>query len=291
LLAPLAAAVEREPGEGKRVASLKFTVIIPARYASSRFPGKPLADLAGKPMVVRVAERAAASGACEVLVATDDRRIAQAVRAHGFAVEMTRRAHASGTDRIAEVVTRRRYPAHRIIVNVQGDEPLIEPALIRRVAQALAQRRAAHIATACHPLRDAAEFASPNVVKVVLDRSGRALYFSRAPIPWARAAFARGMKRLPAKLPAYRHLGLYAYRAGALRAFTRLAPSALERFEALEQLRALDHGWHIVACVTRRAPHPGVDTPADLARLRRLLLQPSAAQGAFRWDSAPLEQR
>lgn len=249
---------------------MKFSVIIPARYASSRFPGKPLADLGGKPMVVRVAERAAASGADEVLVATDHSRILQAVREHGFAAQMTRGDHASGTDRIAEVAARRSYPSGHIVVNVQGDEPLIEPALIRRVAMTLARRRDAQIASACHPIRSAAELADPNVVKVVLDGAGCALYFSRAAIPWARAAFARGVKRVPAGLPAYRHLGLYAYRAGFLRAFTRLAPPAIERFEALEQLRALAHGYRIALCVTRRAPHPGVDTPQDLARVRRL---------------------
>ncbi|HXF67179.1 MAG TPA: 3-deoxy-manno-octulosonate cytidylyltransferase [Burkholderiales bacterium] len=249
---------------------MKFSVIIPARYASSRLPGKPLADIGGKPMVVRVAERAAASGAAEVLVATDHPRILRAVREHGFAAQMTRGDHASGTDRVAEVAARRRYPAGHIIVNVQGDEPLIEPALIRRVATTLARRREAQIASACHPIRSAAELADPNVVKVVLDGAGRALYFSRAAIPWARDAFARGVKRVPAGLPAYRHLGLYAYRAGFLRAFARLAPAAIERFEALEQLRALAHGYRIALCITRRAPHPGVDTPEDLARVRRL---------------------
>jgi 3-deoxy-manno-octulosonate cytidylyltransferase (CMP-KDO synthetase) len=249
---------------------MDFVVIIPARYASSRFPGKALADIAGKPMVVRVAERARRSGAAEVLIATDHAAIAKAAERHGFAAMMTRRSHASGTDRIAEVAARRRYPAHRIIVNVQGDEPLIEPALIRKVAETLAYHRAADMATACHPIRGATEFANPNVVKVVLDRDGYALYFSRAGIPYARDAFARGIRRVPAGLPAYRHLGIYAYRAAFLRTFTRLAPVAIERSEALEQLRALAHGHRIAVTVTRRAPHPGVDTPADLRRVRRL---------------------
>ena len=159
--------------------SMKFVVIIPARYASSRFPGKPLADLRGKPMVVHVAERARASGAAEVVVATDHTGIAKAVAGHGFAVAMTRKGHASGTDRIAEVAARRRYPAERIIVNVQGDEPLIEPALIQEVAASLARHRAAKMATACHPIRHANELANPNIVKVVLDQEGYALYFSR----------------------------------------------------------------------------------------------------------------
>ena len=248
---------------------MKFSVIIPARYASSRFPGKPLADIHGKPMVVRVAERARASGAAEVIVATDHAGIARAVERHGYEAVMTRRAHASGTDRIAEVALRRRYPAGRIVVNVQGDEPLIAPALIRRVAGDLARHRDAAMATACHPLADARELANPNVVKVALDGAGYALYFSRAPIPWARDAFARGLRRVPRGLPVYRHLGIYAYRAGFLRAFTRLAPAAIERFEALEQLRALAHGHRIHCFVTRAAPHPGVDTPADLRRILR----------------------
>ena len=248
---------------------MKFSVIIPARYASTRFPGKPLADVAGKPMVVRVAERAARSGAAEVLIATDDARIARTAEQHGFKAVMTRRDHASGTDRIAEVAARRRYRSGHIIVNVQGDEPLIAPALIRQVAAGLARHRAAAMATACHPIADARELANPNVVKVALDRDGYALYFSRAPIPFARDAFARGVSRIPPGLPAYRHLGIYAYRAGFLRAFMRLAPAAIERFEALEQLRALAHGYRIHCAVTRAASHPGVDTPADLKRLLR----------------------
>jgi 3-deoxy-manno-octulosonate cytidylyltransferase (CMP-KDO synthetase) len=248
---------------------VKFSVIIPARYASTRFPGKPLADVAGKPMVVRVAERARRSGAAEVIVATDDARIAAAAARHGFEALMTSRRHASGTDRIAEVAARRRYPGSHIVVNVQGDEPLIEPSLIRRVAADLARHRAAAMATACHPLRDARALANPNVVKVVLDRDGYALYFSRAPIPWARDAHARGISRVPKGLPVYRHLGIYAYRASFLRAFTRLKPAAIERFEALEQLRALAHGHRIHCAIARAAPHPGVDTPADLKRVLR----------------------
>jgi 3-deoxy-manno-octulosonate cytidylyltransferase (CMP-KDO synthetase) len=248
---------------------LKFSVIIPARYASTRFPGKPLADVAGKPMVVRVAERARSSGADEVLIATDHARIAAAAERHGFEAVMTRRSHASGTDRIAEVAARRRYPGNRIVVNVQGDEPLIEPSLIRQLAANLARHRGAAVATACHPIRDARDIANPNVVKVALDREGYALYFSRAPIPYARDAFARGISRVPAGLPAYRHLGIYAYRTAFLRAFTRLKPAAIERFEALEQLRALAHGYRIHCAITRAVPHPGVDTPADLKRLLR----------------------
>lgn len=254
-----------------RLTPLKFSVIIPARYASTRFPGKPLADLGGKPMVVRVAERARASGAADVVVATDHARIAEAVEDHGFSAVMTRKGHASGTDRIAEVVARRRYPAARIVVNVQGDEPLIAPQLIRDVAASLARHPAAQMATACHPIRKAAELVNPNVVKVVIDRAGYALYFSRAVIPYARDAYARGIKRIPRGLPVYRHLGIYAYRAAFLRTFTRLEPVAIERAEALEQLRALAHGHRIAVAITRHAPHQGIDTPADLRRARRAL--------------------
>ena len=250
---------------------MSFIVIIPARYASSRFHGKPLADLGGKPMVVRVARQARKSGASHVIVATDDARIAEVVRAHGFEAEMTRRGHASGTDRLAEVVARRRFGPRRIIVNVQGDEPLIAPALIRLVAANLEAHRAAGIATAAHPLSEARELADPNVVKVVLDRAGYALYFSRAPIPYARDAFAKGIRTIPRGLPAYRHLGIYAYRASFLSAFTRLAAPEIERAEALEQLRALAHGIRISVAVTKRAPHAGIDTPADLERARRHL--------------------
>jgi 3-deoxy-manno-octulosonate cytidylyltransferase (CMP-KDO synthetase) len=250
---------------------MKFSVIIPARYASSRFPGKPLADVRGKPMVVRVAERARAGGAAEVVIATDHEGIAQAAARHGYEAVMTSARHASGTDRIAEVAARRRYPANHIIVNVQGDEPLIDPALIRQVATSLARHRGAAMATAAHAVRDPRELVNPNVVKVVLDNAGYALYFSRAPIPFARDAFARGITRIPPRLPAYRHLGIYAYRAAFLRRFTRLPPAPLERVEALEQLRALAHGYRIAVALTRSAPAPAVDTPADLRRVLRWL--------------------
>jgi 3-deoxy-manno-octulosonate cytidylyltransferase (CMP-KDO synthetase) len=220
-------------------------------------------------MVVRVAEQARKSGASEVIVATDHREIADAVRARGYDVVMTRRDHPSGTDRLAEVTVLRRFGRERIVVNVQGDEPLIAPALIRRVAGRLETQRGARIATAAHPIRDAAELANPHVVKVVLDREGCALYFSRAPIPYARDAFAKGLESVPAGLPAYRHLGIYAYRASFLREFRELAPVPVERYEALEQLRALAHGYRISVAITRSAPHPGIDTPADLERAQR----------------------
>jgi len=250
---------------------MRFAVIIPARYASSRFPGKPLADIGGKPMVVRVAEQAVKSGATEVLVATDHREIAAAVENHGFIAVMTRRNHATGTDRIAEVAVKKRYGANRILVNVQGDEPLIDPALIRKVAASLVAHREARIATACHPIVAASDISDPNIVKVVLDNAGYALYFSRAPVPYARDAYAHGITAAPKLLPVYRHLGIYAYRCGFLRTFTRLKPALIERFEALEQLRALANGYRICVAITRKAPQPGVDTLHDLERIRRVL--------------------
>ena len=251
---------------------MDFCVIIPARYASTRFPGKPLAELAGKPMVVHVAERARRSGAREVLVATDHTEIARVVEQHGYEAVMTKRRHASGTDRLAEVVTRRRFPAKRIVVNVQGDEPLIEPALIRRVAENLSRHRNAAMSTACTPIRDVRDLLNPNVVKVVLDNSGQALYFSRAPIPHARDSVKDASPdRLPKGLPAYRHLGIYAYRCAFLKRYSRLERTAMERFEALEQLRALAHGYRISAVITARAPHAGVDTPEDLQHARSFL--------------------
>jgi 3-deoxy-manno-octulosonate cytidylyltransferase (CMP-KDO synthetase) len=246
---------------------MTFSVIIPARYASSRFPGKPLADIAGKPMVVRVAMQAAKSGAREVIVATDHAEIARVVEAHGFEAMMTRKDHATGTDRLAEVAAKRGFGAKHVVVNVQGDEPLIPPALIRSVAASLEAHRDAAIATACHAIKTAEEFANPNVVKVVLDHAGYALYFSRAPIPYARDAFSAGIKTLPPKLPAYRHLGIYAYRCGFLSAFKKMRPAAIEQFEALEQLRAMAYGHRISVAITRSAPHPGVDTPQDLQRI------------------------
>jgi 3-deoxy-manno-octulosonate cytidylyltransferase (CMP-KDO synthetase) len=250
---------------------VSFIVIIPARHGSSRFPGKPLADLGGKPMVVRVAEQAVKSGAAEVIVATDHEDIAAAVKDAGHEVVMTRSDHASGTDRLAEVAARRRYGPRRIVVNVQGDEPFIAPALIRRVAENLAAHRKAEIATAAHPLATVRELTDPNVVKVVLDLAGYALYFSRATIPYARDAYAGGIRTLPRGLPVYRHLGIYAYRASFLRAFSKLRAPAIERFEALEQLRALAHGYRISVAITKSAPRPGIDTHADLERARRLL--------------------
>jgi 3-deoxy-manno-octulosonate cytidylyltransferase (CMP-KDO synthetase) len=228
---------------------LKFWVIIPARYASTRFPGKPLADLGGKPMVVRVCERAAKSGAAGVHVATDDERIARAVREHGFEALMTRDDHPSGTDRLAEAARKLKLKDADVVVNVQGDEPLISPKLIRSVGTLLEKKRAASVSTACHALHDA--FDNPNIVKVVLDREGYALYFSRSRIPYPREAGAT----------VYRHAGIYGYRVGFLKRYSRLKPAPLEKSEALEQLRVLWHGFRIA---------PGVDTPQDLEAVRRI---------------------
>ena len=235
-----------------------------------RLPGKPLLDIAGKPMVVRVAERARLSGIARVVIATDHDGIAQASRAHGFEVIMTRADHATGTDRLAEVAATLALPDDDIVVNIQGDEPLIEPELVLAVAGLLQARPGAAIATACHPITTDEEVFNSNVVKVVLDRDGMALYFSRATIPHAREAFAETARSVPAGLPLYRHIGLYAYRAGFLRRFPALEAPAIERFEALEQLRALWHGYKIAVLVTEGAPAPGIDTAEDLARVRAL---------------------
>jgi 3-deoxy-manno-octulosonate cytidylyltransferase (CMP-KDO synthetase) len=240
---------------------LKFQVIIPARYASTRFPGKPLADLGGKPMVVRVCERALKSGAAAVHVATDDERIARAVRAHGHHAIMTRADHASGTDRLAEAARKLRLKDSRIVVNVQGDEPLIAPGLIRKVGLLLERKREASVSTACHAIHDEASLSNPNVVKVVLDAEGYALYFSRSRIPYPREPGA----------PCYRHAGIYGYRVGFLRKYSRLKPGPLEKSEALEQLRVLWHGYRIAVAVSETEIPPGVDTPRDLEAVRRIL--------------------
>lgn len=248
-----------------------FLVVIPARYASSRLHAKPLADIAGKPMVVHVAERARESGAKAVWVATDHQLVYDAVRAHGHQALMTRADHPTGTDRIAEVAEQLDLADDEIVVNVQGDEPLIAPELIGAVAQSLSSHSEASIATACHPITDTESLLNPNVVKVVLDQAGNALYFSRAPIPYPRDSFALNQSAVPAGLPSYRHIGIYAYRARFLRLYGRLEPAAIERFEALEQLRALWHGHRIAVAVTEQAPEPGVDTADDLERVRRSL--------------------
>ena len=226
-------------------------------------------------MVVRVAERALESGAVRVVVATDDERIRAAVADHGLDVLMTRTSHSTGTDRLAEAAALLELADEAIVVNVQGDEPLLEPELIQTVADALTEHADASMATACHLIDDSAEAFNPNVVKVVLDRDGYALYFSRATIPWARDGFAAASKKIPPGLPLYRHYGLYAYRVSFLRRYPSLSPAPIERFEALEQLRALWHGHRIIVSITRGAPAPGVDTEEDLERVRALFAVPA----------------
>lgn len=254
---------------------MSFTVLIPARLASTRLPDKPLADIAGLPMVVRVARRAGASGARAVVVATDSDAVRAACEAHGVATVMTRADHPSGSDRLAEACEQLGLNGDDLVVNLQGDEPLMEPALLSAVAQALLQRPDCVMATAAHPLHDVADFANPNVVKVVLDRRQTALYFSRAPIAWWRDGMAnaweRGISALPPHPAPLRHIGLYAYRAGFLRQFPQLPAAPIEQCESLEQLRVLWHGERIAVHVTEQAPGPGVDTPEDLQRVRALL--------------------
>jgi 3-deoxy-manno-octulosonate cytidylyltransferase (CMP-KDO synthetase) len=254
---------------------VRFTVLIPARLASTRLPDKPLADIAGKPMVVRVAERARQSQARQVVVAADSPKIVAACEAHGVAAVMTAPDHPSGTDRLAEASRLLGLADDEIVVNVQGDEPLIDPALIDAVGRLLDDRADAPMGTAAHPLHEVAEFTNPNVVKVVTDAHGLALYFSRAPIAWWRDGFASGVSARPDPAP-LRHVGIYSYRAGFLRAFPALEPAPLERLESLEQLRALWHGYRIAVHVTQDAPGPGVDTPEDLARVRALFAPPGA---------------
>jgi 3-deoxy-manno-octulosonate cytidylyltransferase (CMP-KDO synthetase) len=247
---------------------MSFTVIIPARLASTRLPNKPLADLGGKPMVVRVAERARESGAGRIIVATDHADIEAACIAQGVEVCMTRADHPSGTDRIAEVAHKLGLAPDAVVVNLQGDEPLIDPALLAACAARISA--GVPMATCAHPILDGADAFNPNVVKVVLDKAGRALYFSRATIPWHRDAFARSRDALPEGYAPLRHIGLYAYSNAFLQAYPTLEPAPLEQIEALEQLRVLWHGFPIAVHVTDRAPPAGVDTPEDLARVRQV---------------------
>ena len=248
-----------------------FTVVIPARYASSRLPGKPLQDIAGKPMIRRVWEQACKSGAQQVVVATDDRRILEACEGFGAQVLLTAADHESGTDRLAEVAQALGLPADAIVVNVQGDEPMIPPALIDQVAANLAAHPEAAMATLAEPLGDPASLFNPNVVKVLCDINGLALTFSRAPLPWARDDFAKDRSSLPADVPYRRHIGIYAYRAGFLADFVAWGPCWLEATECLEQLRALWHGRQIHVADAVEEPPAGVDTQEDLERVRRLL--------------------
>ncbi|MCU9925259.1 MULTISPECIES: 3-deoxy-manno-octulosonate cytidylyltransferase [Aeromonas] len=251
---------------------MSFVVVIPARYASTRLPGKPLADIHGKPMVQHVVEKALQSGADRVIVATDDERVQQALApfaaAAGFEVCMTSPDHQSGTERLAEVCRHYGFAADTIIVNVQGDEPLIPPVIIRQVADNLAAA-SAPMATLSVPIRDAEEAFNPNAVKVVTDREGYALYFSRASIPWDRDRFAQSREQIGNHYQ--RHIGIYAYRAGFIQRYVDWAPSVLEQVEALEQLRVLWYGEKIHVAQALQAPPVGVDTQADLDKVRALL--------------------
>lgn len=253
---------------------MSFKVVIPARYASTRLPGKPLLEINGKPMVQWVVDAACASAADEVLVATDDARIAAAVTnprgATSLAV-MTRADHASGTDRIAEVATQRGWNGEVIVVNVQGDEPQMPPQLINQVAQLLANHPLAQVATLCTPIESLQEFLNPNVVKVVSADDATALYFSRAPIPWHRDSAPAGLHSQTRYSGAMRHLGIYAYRVSALLRLTQLPPASLELAESLEQLRALQAGMRIVVAVATSQPGMGIDTPQDIDRIRHLI--------------------
>jgi 3-deoxy-manno-octulosonate cytidylyltransferase (CMP-KDO synthetase) len=250
---------------------MRFTVLIPARLASTRLPNKPLADIHGKPMVVHVAERAAQSGAARVVVAADDPSIMQACLAHGVQAVLTHPNHVSGSDRLAQACELLNLQGDDIVVNVQGDEPMIDPALVQRCAALLNERSDCVMSTAAHAITELADFVNPNVVKVVLDAAGCALYFSRAPIPWARDDNMAGVHRLPTPAP-LRHVGLYAYRAGFLRSFPALPVAPVEACEALEQLRVLWHGQRIAVQLWPHSPGMGVDTPEDLARVRALMV-------------------
>lgn len=247
---------------------LDFKVVIPSRFASTRLPGKPLLDIGGIPMVIRVAQQAALSGAHQIVIATDHQPIIDTAHKYGFQACMTRSDHASGTDRIAEVALQLQWKDDTIVVNVQGDEPLIPPLLIQAVAQHLYDHPQCVIATACHPIHDEASIRNPNIVKAVLDKDGNALYFSRAPIPWSRDAYAQG-EPTPGDVQVLHHIGIYAYRASFLKAFCKLAPALIEKVEALEQLRALYHGYKIGVAITADAPPCGVDTEQDLQIARQ----------------------
>ncbi len=251
---------------------MSFIAVVPARLASTRLPNKPLLDICGKPMIVHTAERARASAASRVIIATDAPSVLAASREHGFEAILTRPDHPSGTDRLAEVVEILDLPEQAVVVNVQGDEPLVDPQLIDAVARLLQREQAASIATCASRITDVDTLFNPHAVKVVCNASQHALYFSRAPIPWARDAFAVRPEILPPGLNALHHIGLYAYRAGFLRQFGKLPQGPLESWESLEQLRALENGHTIAVHITDTHPEPGVDTPEDLERVRQVCL-------------------
>ncbi|CAI8754565.1 MULTISPECIES: 3-deoxy-manno-octulosonate cytidylyltransferase [Methylococcus] len=248
-----------------------FTIVIPARYGSTRLPGKPLLELGGKPMIAHVCERALEAGAAEVVVATDDARIAEAVDGLPVTAMLTRTEHASGTERLAEVAERRAWSDDTLVVNLQGDEPFMDAALLRALAEALGRREDCRVATLAAPIHRPEEIFDPNVVKVVTDGENRALYFSRAAVPWDRESFAEGAGVPMPGMPYRRHIGVYAYTASYLRRYVDLEPSPLEHVERLEQLRILWHGDRILVVPVEGAPAPGVDTAADLERARRHL--------------------
>ena len=250
---------------------MSFRIIIPARYASSRLPGKPLLEIGGKPMLQHVYEKAVQSGAASVVIATDDERIRERAENFGAQVCMTAPEHRSGSERLAEAAKQLGYADQDVVVNLQGDEPLMPPALVQQVAQNLLGQSQADMSTLCTPIHSAGELFDPSAVKVVMDSAGYALYFSRAVIPWDRDAFAAETGRLPPGAVHYRHLGLYAYRVGFLKRYVALMPCELEQRESLEQLRVLWHGGRIHVGVAGALPGPGVDTPADLERIRELL--------------------
>jgi 3-deoxy-manno-octulosonate cytidylyltransferase (CMP-KDO synthetase) len=251
--------------------SVRFKVVIPARYGSTRLPGKPLLDIAGKPMIAHVCERAQEADADEVIVATDDERILQAVMALGIKAVMTRTDHQSGTERIAEVARLCGWAGDEIIVNLQGDEPLIPPAYIREAAEALSGQQQAGIATLAAKITDPEEIFNPNAVKVVLNHAGYALYFSRAPIPWDRDAFAQSNRVPSGKLPYLRHIGMYAYTVDFLYRYCLWDASLLESVESLEQLRILWHGEAVRVHIVDKTPAAGVDTQEDLIRVEQVL--------------------
>ena len=252
---------------------MAYTVLIPARLASTRLPNKPLADIGGVPMVVRVAQRvrAGVSPSVRIVVAGDHASIVSACQTHGIEAILTREDHASGSDRLAEACDNLGLHDDDIVVNVQGDEPLIDPHLVQAVADALQANPLASMGTAAHAIASVADFTNPNVVKVVLDVAGLAMYFSRAPIAWWRDGFAHGVNTLPQPAP-LRHIGIYSYRVGFLRLFPQLPQAPIEMTEALEQLRAMWHGHRIAVHVSAHAPGPGVDTPQDLERVRAIFL-------------------
>lgn len=253
---------------------MAFVVVIPARFASTRLPGKPLADIAGKPMIQHVYERAIQSNATRVIVATDNEQVKKAVESFGGNVVMTSLKHASGTDRLEEVVYNLQLKDSEVVVNVQGDEPLIPPRVINQVALNLLNNASASIATLSEPLTSVNDLFDPNVVKVVANQNNIALYFSRAPIPWARDDFARDREHIPAGINYQRHIGIYAYRVSFLHQFVKWAPAPIELAESLEQLRAMWHGVNIHVAEAQQAIPAGVDTQADLDRVRQLLLKP-----------------